>query len=230
MRSYFTSPLAYAILGIFYFFAGWFFSEVFRFGQADSTYMFHQMFLVMLFLIPLLTMRLMSEDKRQKTDQALLTAPVSLFSVVGGKFLAAFSVFAIAMAIFVVLQIFVSIYAAGAQVSVDWLIFIGNMLGMLLLAGALIAIGLFISALTESQMVAAVAGFAASLLLQMMDSLAHSINIGFIIRLINGISFARRYNSFVNGILSYADVVFFLSVMALFIFLTVRVLDRKRWA
>ena len=101
---------------------------------------------------------------------------------------------------------------------------------MLLLAGALIAIGLFISSLTESQLVAAVVGFAVSLLLYMMDSLAASLNINIITKLVSWISFYERYSSFTQGTLSYADIIFFGSVAAFFLFLTVRVLDKKRWA
>ncbi len=225
MRSYFTSPLGYAVLGIFYFFCGMFFTLVFSYGYATPTLMFNQMFIIVLFIIPILTMRLLSEDKRQKTDQVLLTAPTKLSGVVMGKFFAAVTVFAMAMTMFIIMQLVISVFA-----TVDWVLFIGNALGMLLLASALIAIGLFISSLTESQMVAAVVGFAASLLLYMMDSLAASLNISFITQLVSWISFYERYSSFTQGMLSYADIIFFVSVTGLFLFLTVRVLDKKRWA
>lgn len=225
MRSYFASPLAYAVLGIFYLFCGLFYTALFSYGYASSGSMFSNMFIIVLFLIPILTMRLLSEDKRQKTDQLLLTAPTRLSGIVMGKFFAALTVFAIALAMFLVMQLVTSVFVA-----VDWIMFIGNMLGMLLLASALIAIGLFISSLTESQMVAAVIGFAVSLLLYMMDTLAASVNITFISKLISWISFYNRYTSFTNGVLSYADVVFFVSVAGFFLFLTVRVLDKKRWA
>ena len=131
----------------------------------------------------------------------------------------------LAMAMFLITQLVTSFFA-----TVDWILFISNALGMLLLAGALIAIGLFISSLTESQLVAAVVGFAVSLLLYMMDSLAASLNINIITKLVSWISFYERYSSFTQGTLSYADVIFFGSVAAFFLFLTVRVLDKKRWA
>ena len=225
MRSYFTSPLAYSVLGIFYFFCGMFFTLIFSYGYTTPTLMFNQMFIIVLFIIPILTMRLLSEDKRQKTDQLLLTAPTRLSGVVMGKFFAAVTVFAMAMIMFLITQAVTSFFA-----TVDWILFISNALGMLLLAGALIAIGLFISSLTESQLVAAVVGFAVSLLLYMMDSLAASLNINIITKLVSWISFYERYSSFTQGTLSYADIIFFGSVAAFFLFLTVRVLDKKRLA
>lgn len=202
-----------------------FFTLIFSYGYTTPTLMFNQMFIIVLFIIPVLTMRLLSEDKRQKTDQLLLTAPTRLSGVVIGKFFAALTVFAMAMAMFLITQLVTSFFA-----TVDWILFISNALGMLLLAGALIAIGLFISSLTESQLVAAVVGFAVSLLLYMMDSLAASLNINIITKLVSWISFYERYSSFTQGTLSYADIIFFGSVAAFFLFLTVRVLDKKRWA
>ena len=230
MNAYFKSPLGFTIIGIFFFFAGLFYSMIFAQGVADSGIMFHQMFIILLFLIPILTMRLFSEEKRQKTDQALLSSPASLFHIVAGKFLAALSVLGIAMSIFLILQIVTAAYASRAEVSVDWLVFIGNMLGMLLLASALIAIGIFISALTESQMVAAIIGFSVSLLLIMLDSFAHSLPFAFLRNTALFLSFMERYYAFTRGILSYADVIFFISVAILFMFFTAKILERKRYA
>ena len=230
MNAYFKSPLGFTIVGIFFFFAGLFYSMIFSSGLADSGIMFHQMFIILLFLIPILTMRLLSEEKRQKTDQALLSSPASLFHIVAGKFLAALSVLAIAMSIFLILQIVTAAYASQADVSVDWLVFIGNIIGMLLLASALIAIGIFISALTESQMVAAVMGFSVSLLLIMLDSFALQLPFAWLRNAALFLSFMERYYSFTRGIISYADIIFFASVAVLFMFFTAKILDRKRWA
>ena len=225
LRGYFTSPIGYVILAIFYVFASLFFSFLFQTGTPDQTQLFSSMFIIVLVVIPLLTMRVFSEEKRQKTDQLLYTAPVSLTATVLGKYLAALTVFGMAMGITVIFQIIISFY-----ITPDWLVFIGNLLGMLLLGGALIAIGVFISALTESQLVAAVASFAVSMVLWLIDSIASIVSVDGVSKVINWISFNSRYIGFTQGTFDYADMVFFLSFAAFFLFLTVRVLDRKRYA
>jgi len=234
LKSYFTSPIGYAILVIFYFFSGWFFSDLFEKGVPDLSSVFEAMFIFVLIVTPLLTMRLFSEDKRQKTDQLLFTAPVRLFPVVFGKLLAAVTVFAMAMAIMVVYQLIISsVMPEGA--SVDWMVFIGNLLGMFLFGFALIAIGMFVSALTESQVVAAVCSlglsFGMSLLSTLADYIPQTNSIYGAIR--DGLlwlSFSERYSGFTTGVLNYADVFFFVSIGLIFVVLTVFVLDRKRYA
>lgn len=225
LKGYFSSPIGYVILAIFYVFASFFFSILFESGSSDQTYLFSSMFVIVLIVIPLLTMRIFSEEKRQKTDQLLYTAPVGLTGVVIGKYLAAMTVFGIALGITVVFQIITAFL-----VTPDWLLFIGNLLGMILLASAMISIGIFISALTESQLVAAVASFAVSMALWLIDTVASLINVGWVTKLVGWISFNSRYTGFTQGILDYSNMVFFASFTALFLFLTVRVLDRKRYA
>ena len=100
LKAYFTSPLGYVFLAIFYAFSGLFF-YIFSLsvGSTDISSVFLMMFMVLMVFVPLLTMRLLSEDKKQKTDQLILTAPVSLLSIVMGKFLAAYAIFAIGVAV-----------------------------------------------------------------------------------------------------------------------------------
>lgn len=104
------------------------------------------MFIVLMVFVPLLTMRLLSEDKKQKTDQLILTAPVSLLSIVMGKFLAAYAIFAIGVAVMPVYGFVMSTFA-----TVSWLPIWGNTVGLLLLGGIFVSIGLFISSLTETR-------------------------------------------------------------------------------
>jgi len=225
LKAYFVSPVGYVVLAVFLVFSGFYFSYMFSNGYPDVTFVFSQMFAITLFIVPILTMRLMSEDRRQKVDQVLLTSPVKLSSIILGKFFAALAVFALGFANTLIFQIILSFY-----VSLNWLIFIGNVVGMLLLGGSLIAIGLFISALTESQMVAAVGTFAISMFILMMDSLASTINISAITKAAEWISFSGRYNTFVSGVFDYSNLIFFVSVAAIFLFLAVRSLEKKRWA
>lgn len=181
--------------------------------------------MIVLFILPILTMRLFSEEKKQRTDQILLTSPVSVWKIVLGKFIAADIIFLCCMAIYIPMVLVVNYFAAP-----NWGMIVCNLIGMFLLASAIIAIGIFISSLTESQIVAAVAGIATALFISMMDTFSSAIQIEFIQNLINSLSFMTRYQDFYSGLLSLADVVFYLSVVGLFLFFTTRVIDRKRYS
>lgn len=128
------------------------------------------MFIVLMVFVPLLTMRLLSEDKKQKTDQLILTAPVSLLSIVMGKFLAAYAIFAIGVAVMPVYGFVMSTFA-----TVSWLPIWGNTVGLLLLGGIFVSIGLFISSLTENQMIAAIGGFFINLMILLMNTLKSAL-------------------------------------------------------
>ena len=104
------------------------------------------------------------------------------------------------------------------------------MLGMLLMGGALIAIDMFISALTESQVIAAVVSIGIGLLIYMLDSLSNVFNVDWLTTLFHNISFDAHFTNFINGIINLTSVVFFLSVIAIFLFLCVRVFEKRRWS
>lgn len=224
MQNYFASPIGYIFLAVFYFFAGMFFSSVLYANTTDITYVFSSLFTVLIFIIPLLTMRSMSEDKKQKTDQLLLTSPINLSGLVMGKFLAAFLMYCIALAVTVVYSLILAAFAAP-----EWSVVIGNIFGALILGAALIAIGVFISSLTENQLIAAVGSFAVMMFIMMIDGFASLIPVDFIANIILSLSFMSRYEDFVSGILNISNVLFFVSIAVVFIFLTVRVLERRRW-
>lgn len=225
LSAYFSSAIGYIFLAAFYVFAGYAFFITLANQMASLTYVFSFMFSFVMFLVPVLTMRLWSEEKKQKTDQALFTAPVKLLPITLGKYLAALIVFAISLAITVVFALVISFYT-----SPDWAVVIGNILGLFLLGAALISIGMFISALTENQVIAAVGGFAAALFINMIDTIANIIPIQAISNIIAKLSFNTHYNNFTTGILNISDVLFFLSFIAIFVFLTVRVFEKKRWS
>ena len=167
-KTFFTSPIGYFVLAVLFGFSGfYFFASNMYAGSADLSGVFGGLFtIVLLLVLPVLTMRLLSDDKRQRTDQALLTAPVSLTGIALGKFLAALLLFAIGISITLVFAIIIAF-----QVTPDWLVIVGNYVGLLLLGGMVIAIGLFISSLTESQFIAALGTFVASFAMIMVDSL-----------------------------------------------------------
>lgn len=226
LKAYFTSPLGYVFFAIFYAFSGLFF-YIFSLsvGSTDISSVFLMMFIVLMVFVPLLTMRLLSEDKKQKTDQLILTAPVSLLSIVMGKFLAAYAIFAIGVAVMPVYGFVMSTFA-----TVSWLPIWGNTVGLLLLGGIFVSIGLFISSLTENQMIAAIGGFFINLMILLMNTLKSALPNGFLQDVLSSISVYSRYSEITNGIFSLSSLIFFVSVIFIFLFLTVRVLEKRRWA
>ena len=206
-------------------FSGYFFFGVLYSNTTSLSNVFNGMFTIIMLLIPILTMRLMSEDLKNKTDQALLTAPISLLSLVLGKFLSALIVYCLGVAITLVYAIVIATFAPP-----DWTVVFGNVLGMLLLGAALIAIGMFISALTENQVIAAVGGFAVGFSLILVNSLASLISTEWLKKFVSGLSFMERYDEFTNGILDISNIFFFISICAVFVFFTVRVFEKRRWS
>ncbi len=231
MRAFFTNPIGYVVLAVMFGFSGWFFynnnllgSED-GYGNPDLSHLFLNLFEIVLLAIPFLTMRLFSEEKQRKTDQALLTAPVRLTSIVLGKFFATLLLFTIGLTITLVFPFILS-----AQVSPDWMVFAGNFIGLLMVGGMMIAIGLFFSSLTESQMVSAIVTLAVSVILIFMEQISTSmISVAWITDVVMFLSVSSRYADFSAGLIYYDNVLFFLSVQALFLFLTVHILDRRRW-
>lgn len=225
-RSYFTNPIGYVVLAVLFCVSGYFFYAYNLYsGMADLTGVYGGLFTVSLLAIPFLTMRSFSEEKRQKTDQALLTAPTGLTSIVVGKFLAAMLLFAIAISITLIYAIILAF-----QVTPDWMVLIGNYLGLLLVGGMIITIGLFISSLTESQVIAALGTMGISLLLLCVDMFSYIFySVSWVTRITGFLSVSARYGDFTSGLIQYDNILFFLTMQALFIFLTVRVLDSKRW-
>ena len=194
-------------------------------NTTSMSYVFLSMLMIVMLVIPIITMKSFSEERKQKTDQALLTAPISLTEMVLGKFFGAFLLYCICNAIYVLYAVILSFYAAP-----DWAVFLTTMLGMLLMGGALIAIDMFISALTESQVIAAVVSIGIGLLIYMLDSLSNVFNVDWLTTLFHNISFDAHFTNFINGIINLTSVVFFLSVIAIFLFLCVRVFEKRRWS
>ena len=226
LSAYFTSAVGYVFIGVFYLFAALFFYfTALANNLASLTYVYSNMFTIVLFLIPVLTMRLLSEDRKQKTDQALFTAPVSLTAVALGKYFAAVIVFVISISITLLFTLIMAVFTTP-----DFAVLFANWLGMLLLGAALISIGMFLSSLTENQVIAAVAGFAVGLFILLLDVIVQAVNVSFIKSILNAISFNAHYDNFTVGVIDIADVVFFLSIITAFVFLTIRVFEKRRWS
>ena len=225
LSSYFNSAVAYVVMAVYFLFSGLFFSMICIENDTSSlSYVFGNMFIIILFIIPIITMKSFSEEKRQRTDQALLTSPTSLFEIVMGKFLGALILFAICSLIFVVYALVISFFT-----SPDWAVVLCTVLGLLLLGSALIAIDIFISVLTESMIISAVAGMGVGLLIYMLSNLSSNITVDWI-AIVKKIDFLTYYTNFTYGMLNLTDIIFFLSVTGLFLFFTARVLEKRRWS
>lgn len=226
IKAYFTSPIAYIFIAVFYVYTGMYFVGTnIYYATTDMSSVFSGVFTLMMIMLPLLTMRLMSEEQKQKTDQCLLTAPVNLAAIVMGKFFAALCVFLIGMAIYIP-YVLVLYKLAG---SIAWATVLGNMLALLLLGASFISIGMFISSLTENQIVAAIASFIVIMLFYMIDVLASSVSVDWLKNVMVSLGFYNRYYEFTNGIINIPSIVFFLSATFICNFLTVRVLEKRRW-
>lgn len=241
LKAYFSTPIGYIVLAAYFFFLGLYFTIIYSAGSPDISMALMAMVTIILFSMPLITMRLMSEDRRQKVDQVLLTSPVKLSSIVLGKFFAAFALYAIGFAPTVFFEMIVM-----SKVSVNILSFIYPLLGVLLLGGALIAIGMFISSLTESPVISAILTLVVNFLAMYLSTFASMITVPegsvgafkvmwekivtFFVNVLNKCAFMSVFNNFSSNIFSVVDVVYFLSIIAVFIFLSIRSLEKRRWS
>jgi len=154
----------------------------------------------------------------------LITAPVSLTSVVVGKFLAAFSIFMVMTALTLIYQIILFSFGHPA---IEQLI--GGYIGFILLGGAFISLGIFTSSLVESQIVAAITGIISLVIMALMQYLSGYVG-GISAQILNWFSLLSRYNDFNRGILDLSAIVYYLSFISVFLFLTIRVVEKRRWS
>lgn len=226
LSAYFNSAIAYVVMAVYFFFSGlYFYLYCFMGNTTSMSGVFNNMIYIILFLVPIITMKSFAEEKRQKTEQALLTAPVNLTEIVMGKFLGAYILYVLCSVIFLVYAVIVSFFA-----SPSWSVILCTYIGLLLFGAALIAINIFISVLTESMIVAAIFGMAVGFIILMMSTFTSVIPFEWLATVFEKINFITYYVNFSYGLLNITDIVFFLSVAALFIFFTVRVLEKRRWS
>lgn len=279
LKSYFTSMTGYVFIAFFLVIIGIYFTVYNLLNQyANFEYVLSSISFIFILLVPILTMRLMAEDKRQKTDQLLYTSPLPIGDIIIGKYLAVFTVFLVVVGIISVYPLILTAFG-----SVPLKLAYSAILGFTLLGGAYLAIGLFISSLTESQVVAAVISFIVMLLTALMDGIIGlfptdnksammilwgiillisfitylimkniTISIGTVIvlgcvntvlyfikpTLFDGIlikifgwfSVVERFQSFLNGLFEVASVVYYISVIGVFLFLTVQSIKKHRFS
>ena len=224
--AFFTSSIAYVFLAVFYTITGFMLAmENLAGGITNMMTVFTVMFVISLFMIPILTMRLFSEEKKQRTEQGLLTAPVSLTGIVLGKYFAALTIYVIAAAVVFFYGVVLSLFG-----TVAWMTLFANFIAIVLVGAAFIAVGLFISSLTENQVAAAVGGIVCLLMFLLVDTLANFVKVEWIQKLLTDLSFYTRYYEFTCGIFNLSSVLFFVSTAVLFNFFTVRVFEKRRWS
>ncbi len=245
-KSYFTSPLGYIFLAAIWFISGFNFSAAFSYGLPVVPDVMVSIAWIMLLVIAVLVMRTFSEDRGKKVDQLLLTAPVKLSGIVFGKFFAALCVYAISLAPTLIYEMIM----LSKVNSITFWNYLYALFGMILFGAALIAIGMFISSLTESTALAGVIIEVVNLLLLFMPSFADTINqklssvtttasnkfdLGeFLLKILQkcvvGLNITERLEKFAVEVFSIADVIYLLSFTVVFLFLCFRSLEKKRWS
>ncbi len=226
LRSYFIGVIGYVFLVIYLTVAGVLFSYTTMFSMSsDVTNYFTLMLIFSAVVLPLLTMKSFSEERKTKTEQLILTAPVSLPAMVFGKFFASYVVFGAATLLSSLYFLFLIPYT-----QLQFAILLGNVIAFLLVGMVFISIGLFVSALTENQLSAAIGTIAIILAFLGIGLINALIPTSYAIRFVfDALSIFSRFQSFVNGYFEFATVIYYLSVSAVFLWLTIRVYDRRRF-
>jgi ABC-2 type transport system permease protein len=247
MSSYFVSPIAYIVIGFFLLIAGFVFtsilSSIMEYVQMQQ--MQRQMgpppemdvpsqvlrsFLgfvstIILFMIPMLTMGVYAEERKRGTMEMLMTSPITEFQIVLGKFLASLALFVFMLLPTLIFQV---IMAQFSEPGIPWKVLWSGYLGIFLLGAVLIAFGSFISALTESQIIAAVITFVTFLLLWVLDFGVRG-STSWLGEILQYLSILRHFDDFSKGVIDTTALVFYVSMIVLGIFLTLRTLDSMRW-
>ncbi len=241
LRSFFINPIGYVFVGAFLGLAALIccYTTILNNNYDTSTY-FAILIFVIGILIPLLTMRLFAEERKLRTEQLLLTAPVTITGMVLGKFLAAFTLYGGSLLVSCVnlIPIYAVASAERNSISPDLLIYhigpvtgqiIGNLVGILLIGAAFIALGTFISALTENQLAAAVITISVIFFFIGIGLVNGLINAYWVRVVLSWISVYSRFGNFQNGLFDFAAILYYISICFVFVFLTVRVYEKRRW-
>lgn len=243
IRAYFHSPIAYVVIAVFLLLSGYFFyNSVVWFSQyameaSQNPYyaqqlninqmvfgpLFHNMSIILLLVMPLLTMRLLAEEKKAGTEELLFTSPVSVVEIILGKFLGALFVLLV-MLLLTGIPAALTFAYGNPQLGP---VLVGY-LGLFLLGAAFIALGLFYSALTENQIIAAVLAFGTLLLFLVLNWASSSAG-GVWRGVLNYLSFSQHFDGLTQGLVDTQDLVFYLSFAFFGLFLTHSVIQSRRW-
>jgi len=243
IKTYFTSPIAYVVIFVFLVLVGfffysaiwWFNSQSIQMAQNPYYYqqininqmvyspLFHNMSIILLLMLPLLTMRLFSEEKKSGTDELLFTSPIQVGQIILGKYLAALAVLATMLGLTGLLSIFTFAYGNPELAQI-----LDGYLGLFLMGAAFIAAGIFFSSLTENQIVSAILTFGALLLFWILNWASYSGS-GMWKDVLNYLSIFQHFDGMTSGILDTTDVIYYLSFAFFALFLTHSVIQSRRW-
>ena len=243
VKTYFTSPIAYVVIAVFLVLVGFFFSSALSWFNSQAiqmaqnpyyaqqmninqmvyTPLFHNMSIILLLMLPLLTMRLFSEEKKTGTDELLFTSPVSVGQIILGKYLAALVVLAAMLGLTGLFSVFSFAFGNPELPQI-----LNGYLGLLLMGAAFIAAGVFFSSLTENQIVSAILTFGALLLFWILNWAAYSAS-GMWKDVLNYLSLFQHFDDMTRGTLDTKDVVYYASFAFFGLFLTHSVIQSRRW-
>lgn len=243
IKTYFTSPIAYVVITVFLVLIGfffysliwWFNSQSLQMAQNQYYYqqlninqmvyspLFHNMSIILLLMVPLLTMRLFSEEKKRQTDELLFTCPISVNQIILGKYFASLFVLLVMLSLTGILSIFVFSYGNPELAPI-----LSGYLGLFLVGAAFLSVGIFFSSLTENQIVSAILTFGALLLFWILNWASYSAG-GMWKSVLNYLSFFQHFDEMTRGILDTTDVVYYFSFIFLGLFLTHSVIQSRRW-
>ena len=241
LKAYFASPIAYVVIGLFALIFGWFFYVPLSFFNRQSMQMsmgmggtmnINQMLVapvlsnvsvILLFVLPMVTMRTYSEEKRSGTIELLLTSPVTDTQIILGKFLGAMSLYAAMLAVTAIHLGLLFLYG-----NPEWKPILTGYLGLLLMGGCFIALGLLISSLTRNQIVAGMITFAVFLMLWVINWIGSFVG-PTAQAVLAHLSITDHFDDFQRGIIDTKHLVYYLSFMAFGLFLTAKSVDSERW-
>ena len=243
LRSYFASPMGYIVLGLFSLLYGYFFYAILiyfvrqstqsgQFGSNGQTlninqdmirFLMQNITILVLFLMPMITMRTYSEEKRSGTIELLLTSPLTDFQIIMGKFIGALGLWAAALAISLIHIGLLFVFG-----NPEWKPIVVGYLGLLLFGGCFISIGLFISSLTKNQIVAGTATFGVLLLLWVVNWVSPYVDPP-MQQVVDYLSVISHFDDFAKGVIDTTHLVYYCSFMALGLFLTAKSVDSERW-
>lgn len=226
IQSYFYTPAAYVFMGVFLALASVFFAVGnLQARSSDMTLLIANLGYLWMLLSPVLTMRLIAGERHQKTDQMLFSSPCSLTGMVVGKYLAAAVVLLLTVVITFLYAVIVAFWGKlyVGEVAVSYL-------GLVLLGMCYLALDLFVSCFAKSQMTAVMLGFGVNLLLWLSDVVASATTVEAVQNALRFISLYQRFEPFTQGLLSFSNVLYNLIFISMMLFMSVRVLDARRWS
>ncbi len=223
-RSYFDSPIAYVVITLFLLIAGWQFSStLFLSNTPDLRTLFSIIRFILLFFVPALSMRLISEERRLGTIELLMTLPINDWQLVLGKFLSAYLLIIVTLLLTIIHYATISLLGQpdlGATFA--------GYLGLILVVGVYLAIGIFTSSLSQNQIVAFILSFAIVFVFFMLDKIIFFFP-GFLASILEYISIDYHFNNISRGVIDSRDLIYYFSLMFLFLFLTVQSLESRKW-